>query len=328
LEPKTKEASNVLMESKKDSDLLVRQTVWKTVLTFTFDLPMEHMEQVETEIAKLVSDGYLLPDIKGYLNVYGRTYVIASEAELKDDEINTIKNALMKLLTRIENSMRSRAIKNPVSALLNKPGMYLIYAPPEPDGIKWYPGGHLLLENRNGIISPISASGKLQQLFWDLHIKKISLTAEQLGQIRPPVFKENQRDYLSLWFIIKRALTHANWLESAKKAANVSEIEFFLKEKPGTCLVDMGEKWEEGDIHITRPIFLVQRLMQEGKKYIAVCSTPLYLTSYLKECYTPVFEEEKFTGCKQPLQALLQARYGMVLRKSRDEDKKEIQINN
>ena len=327
LKPEISEAKQILTANIYHENTSVRRSVWKALLGFYFNTPLEVQDEVEQLVNGLVGQKNLLyADPNGALVVYGTSYSVSKDSMFEEEDTKEVKRELEALIGRVRRIIRTRAALTAEELLRgNKDGSYYGYVPPQKflDGegnASWRPGGTIAVTCERGWIKLIDATGKIEGPIMKAKKLEVKITSRSLAESRPPFLKnvpeEIARATQLFWHILKRAVIFANWLESVKTRTTITPYEFLVEKKDGVTFLDFEEPWEE--IHaneeafwISRPLVLIQRFQREGKKFVQLLETAEHLTDWLGECWGEFPEEgNRFEGLPQLLQRFLQAMYG------------------
>ena len=216
-------------------------------------------------------------------------------------------------------------------------GVAFLYVPPQisiKDGKpKTYGGGFLLVNVEEEKIYPMEGVGSFEEKIQGVYADNIFVEKYTLDWDFPFSRKrlennfgwstEKINGYYLFWNLLKRAkdLLETSNLHNeeksimAKESAICEEV-FFLERRDGTVFVDFEGTWETLILQengkktketIKSLFVLVQR--QDGK--IRIVSYPKHLEAFFAGCMDKYAEGEKFSGVPQPLQAVLQAQYGV-----------------
>jgi len=318
------EAQSCLTENIKHEIPAVRRAVWKAILNFELTRPLESPEEIETLIAQLTQRGLFVPDGNGCLDVYGKKFNVSPDSLFEEPEVAEIRQSLANMFKNVHAAIQSNAQLTPKELVARKTGGCSMFVPPEPvekagKTIFWRGGGSITVKNTRGIVEPVLGTGRIAAPVMECTRSKITLPIQSLQQSHPPDLTDNEdriKKIHLLWYLVKRGIAFANWIDRAKEMGKVSEEKFFSEKALGSCFVDLGEAWHGMDggeeRWISRPVFVVNRTEETGQTYIQLVNVPLHLKEFFGKCLEKYPEADKFSGCPQPLMAVLQARFGAI----------------
>lgn len=325
------EAQEALAKHRLHEVPAVRRAVWKALLDFELTRPHESREEVEKLLDNLVQQGLLIKDPGGYLSAYGQRYLVNPDSLFGDPEKAEAKESLEKLLREVKRRMLKQGDLSLDELKSGKSGKCAMEVPVAQETGKdgrpiWRGGGVLVVESDGSYIQPKEAMGAIEGAIGEAIKLGVKLSANTLRLKNPPFFEGLTEDALKktilLWHLIKRAERLADERKAFPSKATIGEEEFFLQDKPGTCLIDLGqtvwEEWDQGKItnRIFSVFFLVRREEEEGAKWLHIVEVPSHLVNFLAPCMGRYEEGYKFEGVPQPSRKVLQAAYGHVSRKA------------
>ena len=343
--PLKEQIESSLKELVENKTPAYRRAAWLAILLYELNKERDTREQVEHLMAKLVEAGYLIEDPEGSLNAYNRTYAPSPESGFGEPEIAAVKKTLRDLLNRVylrvgeKRQEKTEVLKGMATISYQelkdgKPGKCSLSIPAEEikngSEQRWRGGGELLVESDGRRILPLNAVGSIEEAVREAKSLKITLLVKSLESEKPPfpggASKEQIAKIHFLWHLIKRFLRNAeneeriaSQLEELAKLATISQEEFFLDGKVGTCLAELEGTWKipspDGQTAAELPnlFFVVERKEGEGKTKIRLVEVPDHLKELLASCIGEEFPESpKFGGCPIPLGSMLRSIYGQV----------------
>ena len=332
------EAQSCLTENIKHEIPAVRRAVWKAILNFELTRPLESPEEIETLIAQLTQRGLFVPDGNGCLDVYGKKFNVSPDSLFEEPEVAEIRQSLANMFKNVHAAIQSNAQLTPKELVARKTGGCSMFVPPEPvekngKTIFWRAGGNLVIKSARGIIEPVLGTGRIAAVIMECIRSKITLPVQSLQQNHPPDLTDDEdriKKIHLLWHLVKRGIVFANWIDQAKKTSKLSEEKFFFEKALGPCFVDLEEAWHGMDggeeRWISRPVFVVNRTEEAGQIYIQLIDVPLHLKKFFGDCLEKYPEADKFSGCPQPLAAVLKAKFGIISRTIRQKADKEVLV--
>lgn len=339
------EAKQGLEEFLGHETLAFRRAARLGYLCYRFSGPVTNHDDLWALIQDLVEGGYLEENSEGPLQVGYKYFRVTEACCFGEEETEVIVSAFNKLRQEMERQVRQE--RKQKSAKLRKEattdyrpllggldGNYVLEVPPERYVIKgkemWRGGGTLRVFCQNDCIYPEGASGSIDEAVAEAMGMEIHVLASSLHRSKPPFIKgldsDKARKVQLLWHLLKRGITAAmeqaameGIQEELSKEATISDKEFFLEEKFGTCLAVFQGVWKAGNgtPTVRNLFFLVERkeVNKDGRtvRQIQVVKTPDHLEDFLAGCQGQYEEKgEKFEGLPQPLKAVLQAIYGQI----------------
>ena len=323
-----------------------RRAAWLGVLEHEFHREPDGVNAVRGLCEKLVKQNILVPSNGNYhLKVFEMAFCIPAESFFEEDEIGRVRMALGKLLktaSRKEQSLwqqNSKTLEEQttitvVDFLRGNAGQICLRVPAEKNikTDKWRPGGTLLVKSDGSRIFPLLAVGRIEGVVERMKRDKIFLLLKFLCDQRPPVlFFENmtedkEREKVDeiriLYYLLRRAISAEQMkemIDAARKELSekpdlISSQEFFEEGKDGICFAEYEGAWKSLDgSTITHLFFLPKR----EKGLIGLCEIPKHLSGFFDKCKDREFEEgQRFEGVAQPLQAVLRAIFGQVVKAS------------
>jgi len=296
---KYNQALELLKEKLNHPNATVRRRVWMTVLSFRFAIPYDSQNEIEEMVVKLMDNKMLLPSPQGPINIFGETYNVAPEAKFEEEDIKEIRQMAKNCVENLRRAVRNTANLTLRGLLAGEPGRFSGYLPPEPytdheKGLSFRPGGILIVESKNGFVTPMDGSGKLEGGVQEMkrfeekgNILRIPVSSllegipfqvnperlrpwKNLGGNETPVDLDDRfvKKTIYFWHLCKRMVRFAEWLEKINSLATVSPKKFFLDGTLGECLLDFGEPWKQStdqpgeQMIIARPIVVVERLQK------------------------------------------------------------------
>lgn len=337
LRPRIQEARSFLTQNRKIANPVVRRAVWKALISYELSRPAESPSQLIKIVSDMVASGLLEASDSGTVCVYDKKYNVQTDSLFSESDIVEIRDLMAKLVTRVRHEVKSSATLDPLDLLSPKSeGVCFLYVPAERvngDPKNWRPGGTMSLEKRNGMISPVDVSGRIEAPVRQAIELGVALSCASLNDDQPPFLRgedfEKGKKVQLVWHLVIRGIRLAQWLGQARATEGlISPEEFYLRNAIGTCLVDIGEAWrweEDGEVlWIPRPIVLVERKATGNGTTLNVVDTPAYLADFVSGCMDECSEGEKFSDLPMRLGAIMRAGF----RKTRDQAGKMAKINN
>lgn len=320
------EAQKCLAENRLHGNETVRREVWNALINFPISSQISSYDEAESLVSQLIADGLLVKDASGPLTALGKNCRTPEEAMFEKEDIAAIAATLEDFRSRARNAFAGKATKAPNSLLSAVEGDYKLPVPPEKhfsgEKVTWRAGGLILLRLTDGFIVPIDAFGKIASGVYAAHCLGVKLDARFLDNNEPPIVafdpddkegKEKSAATQFIWHLIKRGLRFDLWLRRNQAQATLTSRQFFLEKQAGKYFFDL-ESWEEGNLKISRLVFSIERLIQDGQSFLRIYSMPSHLEDLLPktmECYP---EGEKFSEIPhQPLQKMLCAMHSKVM---------------
>lgn len=329
------EAQRCLTENRLHDNETVRREVWKALISFVIGSQLSSYDEAISLVSQLVADGLLVEDESGPLTILGRNFRVPAEAMFEEEDIAGVAAILEEFRNRARDAFIGKASSNPRDLLLQNGGDFKVHIPPEKRIIagtdRWFPGGLLLLRSAGGFIEPIDAIGGIANGVYLARCLGVKLEAKSLYESEPPniAFDANDKKEADknakkqlIWHLAKRGLRFDLWLRRTQAQANLDSKGFFLETRSGKYFFDFPGTWEEGEgkIKISRLVFLIERLSQEGQNFIRIVSMPDYLKDILPKVGESYPEGERFSGIPRPLQRMLCAIHGKVMSAASKDD--------
>lgn len=320
-----------------------RRAAWKAYLLWHICNCPCNFKAAKQMLEKLVEDGYMEEDSEGVLEIWDRYYSVPHQSAFGEEENDQVQEALSNLQFQVgqktRQQKRNRAAElreqgeiSPQELLEGKAGKCFLPIPPEYDERRdfWRRGGNLLVrQDEQGRIWPLEATGGIENAICEAVGMNVFLLGYSLSWENPPSVKnlpdeENGKIRL-LWFLINRAIEAVqeeeemkNLREEFQEDADITDREFFLERRTGTCLIHFQGKWENRDgSEVPYLFFLAERGEEEGETTIHLVEIPEHLEKLFSECQENYPEGgDHFEDVPQPLRAVLQACFGQVQRAS------------
>ncbi len=313
------------------------RAAWLTLFLFEFSRDLLSRKEVKELLERLVEERRLVLDPNGTLEAYGQAYRVSEDSRLVDlEDLSKVQKGLNDLLQKVyaevgkDRKERTKELLAQATigwqGLVNgEHGACFLKVPSERlDNGTWRAGGNLLVHSDGASIVPTKAVGAIETLVEAMVDLGIRLWVSSLCRPEPPFIKglpiEKGKKVRALWFVIQRAIRaeeeaekfQATRQEFAGKAT-VTAQEFFLKQAPGTCLVEFQGVWETpAEEKVSNLFFLAER--KEEKARISIVEVPSHLNQFFSPCLGREYEEgDKFEGVDQPLRAVLQACFGQAV---------------
>ncbi len=321
---------------------VVRRETRKAFLLHCLSRSFKDQEQLKECLDQLVKQGHLIRDEQGPLQASFQTFNVPRESGFTPEDLSEMKVKLEKVCSGLKSAFR-RVARSRTEFLLEqgnttlkelaegRPGECAFFVPPkrlidEDGGETWLASATVLVQSNGTDIFPLQVVGheRLIQAFERARELQVRLHVSSLDRPSPPFVRTNPLErgveIRRLWYLVKQGISHAERLErlqvfkdSMAEKANLSVGEFFLKRKPGVCLVAYNGTWRNNGNNYPSLFLLVKREEEDGGKFLSIEEVPNdeELQKLLAPCLgTRYPEDEKFEKVARPLQSVLKAVYG------------------
>jgi hypothetical protein len=286
------------------------------------------------------------------INALNACFVISPASHFGADETKKVQEVVDQMVAMALRQQRAEQ-RNEVENLRKKatpgyslanleekvPGQMLMFVPATKiiyhEGGKprdtWLPSGHILIKSDGEKIMLLDAVGGIERLLDDVKGTNVHILLHSLHFSLPPKLEQAQPDLRKkvkrLWRAAKSGVEFLK--EEAKIAATLAEMEgkasltpeeWFLDDTlpVGTCLAEYRGRWVNmtTDQVISNHVFLLVTRGPDNK--ISIAEVPDHLKEFFASCMGKEHEVKgpRFEGVGQPLQAVLKAIHGQVLKAS------------
>lgn len=343
LKPDLDAAESCLAKARLHEVATVRTEVWKALIGQIISGPVASKKDAEEIVSRLTSGGYLIQKPEGTLTILGKSYIVSPDSLFEKEDLADVKkkwNGEPKtneslgspgFRDRVKAAIRESSSESVPDLMAGKENVYRIFVPPQPprNGTKiWLAGGLLLIESKKQIVEPLDIIGgdKIEDIVAQMVKLGVRCTARELHWDEPPrpdcnadkTMIEKDRKTRAFFYMVKRGVKFYVWHAKVKRAENLTTEEFFLEGKAGKHLVDNEEEWQNTTSDntltdrvkwVSRPVFLIERLEEDGENFFQIRELPDYLEALLAGCHERYPDTKDFAAVPQPLRQILIEKY-------------------
>ncbi len=324
----------------------------RTVLTMDY----QSAEEVQSMLHELVERKLLVVHGKGPAVQIGYQNYSLGDFGFDADDIRVVTSVVEQFSRAVKTRERERRTNlrqgllaaseiTLDQALAGEDGKCLLSVPPEAftdrDGKnRWRGGGEVLFQFSDKVVTPVRASGSVENLIADIsdrggrlvraslkwetppHIEGLARDfAKKLGLRDLSVARDKARDFLTLWHIIQRGIRHAEAVKEQETElaeltarAEITPVQFFGLNGSGSPVFDKPALLQlKGVIRLDtsnlyNPFLLVQRGVEDGQEVIGLSAIPAFLEGYLGKYVGRTFPASDRRACPELSNLLHQIR--------------------
>lgn len=344
LKPHLEKAEACLAANRLHKIPTVRAEVWKALIGQIISGPIAFKEDAEKIVSRLTTDGYLVKDLEGTLDILGKSYRVHPDSLFEAADLAEVEKK-WNGIPKTDKSPRVQGFRDRVTTAINqnssssvpdlmavKPGIYRIFVPPQPPQANskiWLAGGLLFVESKNGWLLPLDIIGgdRIESVVAEMTRLETKFTIRALHADFPPapdqvispddrIAIEKNNKMRSLWYMVKRGIRFYVWHTGVEKRATLNDSEFFLEGKNGIYLLDNKDVWRDNKFRtheddaekrkrISRPVFLIERGEEDGETFLHILELPEYLKAWLSACMEKYPDTDRFSEVPYPLRKIL-----------------------